>query len=115
MKKIFFFLATVLTLVPHVRSQNRLSTAPITTLVVQDTIHYYFNKYYFKTATPLDSFPYYKSPAATVTVITHMGSYFENNDTLDIKGLQAYASRNPGALPIVPVHLYLCAVNPTTG
>src|SRR6476661_4479345 len=43
-----------------------------------------------------------------------MGSLFENSDTLDIYGLQAFASRNVWALPTVPVHLYLCKVDPNT-
>jgi hypothetical protein len=80
--------------------------------VIRDTIHYYFNKYYFKTATTLSAFPYYKSPAATVTVVTHVGSFFENTgDTLIIRGLEAFAAKNIRALPAVPVHLYLCNVN----
>ncbi|MDI1354719.1 MAG: hypothetical protein PSX36_07365, partial [bacterium] len=84
--------------------------------LVTDTLHYYFNKYYFKTGTVnLKNFPGYKSPAATSTAITHVGSLFENADTLVITGLEGYAFRYGMGITYLPVHLYLCALDPISG
>src|SRR5688572_21532207 len=63
--------------------------------IVVDTLHYYFNKYHFKTGKKLTHFPYYKSAAATVTNVTHCGSRFENWDTLIITGLEAFVAKHP--------------------
>ncbi len=114
MKKLLLLLSAIFVFSVGSNAQSQKIFQPIDTLVIADTIHYYYNKYYFKTATEHTAFPYYKSPAATATVITHMGSFFENSDTLDIKGLQTFASRNVWALPTVTVHLYLCDVDPAT-
>src|SRR5688500_1135375 len=42
-------------------------------VTVTDAVHYYFNKYYFKTGIEKENFPVYESPAATGTAITHVG------------------------------------------
>ena len=85
--------------------------AQATPTVVADTLHYYFNKYYFKTATTMSAFPVYKSAFATTTLVTHIGSKFENNDTLDITGIEAFISRNLSSTKLtVPVHMYLCTL-----
>lgn len=83
--------------------------------VVNDTIHYYFNKYYFKKGTTLTTytqFPHYKAAASTVTAVTHVGSRFENKDTsLMITGLEAYASKQNFGSTKLRVHLFLCTLN----
>lgn len=85
--------------------------APTTPTVVTDTLSYFYNKQLFKIPNPFGvGFPYYKSAAATVTNITHMGSIFLNNDpNLMVDGLfarMAYQD-NSNALSI-PVRLFLC-------
>lgn len=88
--------------------------APTTPTVVTDTLSYFYNKQLFKIPNPNGvGFPYYKSAAATVTNITHMGSVFLNNDpNLQVNGLEARMSYqlNSNALS-VPVRIYLCNVN----
>jgi len=82
-----------------------------TTIV--DTLHYYFNKYYFKTGiTTYSDYPYYKSAAATVTGVTHVGSMFENADnTLTITGVEGYAAMpEVYAHPKIPIRMYLCNI-----
>lgn len=86
------------------------------TATVVDTLHYYFNKYYFKTG-ELDyaKYPYFKEPAPFCknAVVTHVGSRFDNAaNNLTITGLEAYAQM-PGTTckPKIPVHLYLCNLN----
>lgn len=80
-----------------------------TLIPVIDTLHYYFNKHYFKTGTSIHNFPFYKSAAATSTVLTHVGSRFENKDTLLITGLEAFAMMNVfTSQTTIKVHLYLC-------
>lgn len=83
---------------------------PAKDTVVTDVLHYYFNKYYFKTGTDMDNFKFYKSPAATFTGVTHLGSKFENKDTaLRVTGLEAIMARNPSsANQVIPVRMYLC-------
>ncbi len=96
-----------------------LKTAASTPTVIVDTLHYYLNKYYFKTAiSSLTAFPYYKSAASTVTNVTHCGSRFDvpAGETVTVTGLEAYASKHPQTANLkVRIHLYLCNINPTTG
>lgn len=83
--------------------------AQATLIPVTDTLHYYFNKHYFKTGTSIHNFPYYKSAAATSTVLTHVGSRFETQDTLVINGLEAFARMGPSTSQLkIKVTLYLC-------
>jgi len=88
--------------------------APTTPTVVTDTLSYFYNKQLFKIANPNGvGFPYYKSAAATVTNITHMGSIILNNDpNLMVDGLEARMAYqdNSNALSI-PVRLFLCNLN----
>lgn len=58
---------------------------------VTDTVHYYYQKQYFKRGTSTGNLPYYKAPARTS--ISFMGSKFENKDTLVVHGLETYAAR----------------------
>ncbi len=98
--------------------QPGLKIASTPTLVT-DTLHYYFNKFYFKTGlTNLASYPYYKCPSATGTAVTHLGSKFEvpAGDSITVFGLEAYAQKGPNALgesgsPTIKVGLYLCNLN----
>lgn len=94
-------------------------TTASTPTIITDTLHYYLNKYYFKTAAvSLTAFPYYKSAASTVTNVTHCGSRFDvpAGETVTVTGLEAFASKHPGgANPKIRVHLYLCNINPSTG
>ena len=83
--------------------------AQATLIPVTDTLHYYFNKHYFKTGTTINNFPYYKSAAATSTVLTHVGSRFETKDTIVITGLEAFAKMGPSTSQLkIKVTLYLC-------
>jgi|GEM_PF-675952 len=87
-------------------------TTSVDTMIVTDTLHYYLNKYYFKTATvDYTAFPYYKSAASTVTNVTHCGSRFDvpAGETVTITGLEAFAQRQvPAANLGIPVHMMLC-------
>jgi hypothetical protein len=76
---------------------------------ITDTLHYYFNKEYFKTGKTLKTFPFLKAQAMS-TMVTHCGSMFENSDALVITGLEAYVAK-PGGPFARPVHLYLCTLN----
>ncbi len=90
-------------------------TTETDTFVVYDTLHYYLNKYYFKTATTeFTNFPYYKSAASTVTNVTHCGSRFDvpAGETVTITGLEAYARRQiPAANLSIPIRIMLCKLN----
>ena len=80
---------------------------------ITDTLHYFFNKHYFKTGDIPDNFPYYKSPAASNTLITQVGSKFQNSDTIIVTGLEALVRRMTflGAPMPRPVHIYLCELD----
>jgi hypothetical protein len=87
-------------------------------VVVTDTVHYFANKQYFRTGMPLTGFPYYKAPAATSTLVTYVGNVFENDEAIDIMGMQACIIRQKGSTQYnlsVPVSMYLCNVNPLSG
>ena len=107
MNKIFTFLTLGLCVSAFGFSQNPTIT-PIT-----DTIHYYYNKEFFKKGTQPGNFAYFKLAASTSSNVTHIGSRFENNDTsLRISGLEALMCRNNISSQIkVNVRLYLCKVN----
>lgn len=107
MKKLLLLVTSLCIFSITAKSQVSTLTA------VTDTVHYYFNKFYFKTGTQLANFPYYKAAAATVTNVTHCGSKFENSDTsLRVFGLEAFACRNPSSSQLkIKVHLYLCSLN----
>ena len=107
MNKIFTFFTLGLCVSAFGFSQNPTIT-PIT-----DTIHYYYNKEFFKKGTQPGNFAYFKLAASTSSNVTHIGSRFENNDTsLRISGLEALMCRNNISSQIkVNVRLYLCKVN----
>ena len=85
-----------------------------TPTVVVDTAHYFFNKQYFKTGVALSStaFPFYKSSHATTTLVTHIGSKFENQEPIEISGLEAFLSRHGSSTNLtIPVKLYLATLD----
>ena len=93
-----------------VKAQS-VSLADSDTVVVSDTVHYFFNKHYFKSGVQMKDFEYYKSAPATNTRVTHVGSKFENNEPIEINGLEAFMSRDEDAtFPTVAVRLYLCTL-----
>jgi hypothetical protein len=110
MKKLLLMGAVLLAVNCSVRAQA-LSTPTLVT----DTLHYYLNKYYFKSSTPsLTNFPVYKSAASTVTNVTHIGCRFEvpSSDSVLVTGLESYAYRSyTNFSPKNKVHLYLCNLN----
>jgi hypothetical protein len=99
----------------------QLLSPPTTPTVVTDTLSYFYNKQLFKipNATGI-GFPFYKSAAATVTNITHLGSVFLNTDpNLIVNGLQARLAYQINSNSTqIPVRLYLYNVDanlkPTT-
>lgn len=107
MNNIFTYGILGLLLFQTAHSQNPTLT-PVT-----DTIHYYYNKEFFKRGTQPGNFAYFKLAASTSSNVTHIGSRFENNDTsLRISGLEALMCRNNISSQIkVNVRLYLCKVN----
>jgi hypothetical protein len=113
MKKLLVLLA-VFSLSFAVKAQ-----APCTPTVITDTIHYYFNKYFFKSGnTNLSNYGFYKSTAMTSTNVSHLGCKFENIDTIEVFGLEAIASKNGKSsteiFPI-PMRIYLCSMDAATG
>lgn len=110
MKKLLLLSTVVFSLGASLKAQNT------NTATVVDTLHYYFNKYYFKTGiTTYSNYPFFKdpSPKCANATVTHVGSRFENAvSDLTVTGLEAYA-----AMPLItanlkfPVHLYLCNLN----
>ena len=112
MKKLLLLSSIILCAQFGTKAQSNRSAA--TPSVVTDTLNYYFNKQVFKIANILtDGYPYYKSAAATVTNITHVGAVFLNTDPfLKIDGLEARVSYNISSNALtVPVRLYLCNVD----
>ena len=93
---------------------HRRATAANTTLI-KDTLHYYLNKFYFKTATTsYSNFPFHISAAVTTSNITHVGSRFDvpAGETVTVTGLEAIAQMAEGGVNLsVPIHLYLCNLN----
>jgi len=89
------------------------NSAVSTPTVVSDTLHYFYNKEYFKNPTaPVSGLPFYKSAAATVTNITHLGSVFLNSDpNLTIYGLEGLLNSSINGALTVPMTLYLYNVN----
>lgn len=104
--------------VKSTKQDGALKTASTATLIT-DTLHYYFNKFYFKTGlTNKQSYPYYKCPSATGTAVTHLGSKFEvpAGDSVTVTGLEAFAQKGPNLTgesgsPTIKVGLYLCTLN----
>ena len=91
---------------------ENFKTLSTNTVYVTDTLHYYLNKFYFKTAaTDYSNFPYYTSVAATSTAFTHVGSRFDvpAGETVTVTGLETYGRRiTPAPNLTISVHLYLC-------
>lgn len=110
MKKLLLLSTVLLSLGVSLKAQTT------NTATVVDTLHYYFNKYYFKTGvTTYSNYPFFKdpSPKCSNASVTHVGSRFENAvSDLTVTGLEAYAGM-PGVTANLkfPVHLYLCNLN----
>jgi hypothetical protein len=127
MKKLFLLGTTLLSFSTAVISQTA------TTTVVTDTLHYYYNKFYFRsnmakaygptsgtvaaglTASVVSAAPFYKSAAITFTGNSHMGNVFENpvsgtGDTLVVTGLEAVMSKYNSVSQIFDINarIYLC-------
>lgn len=86
------------------------------TAVVVDTLHYYFNKYFFKTGElNYANYPVYRdpSPYCKNAVVTHIGSRFDNAaNNLTITGIEAFVQMpTTTGKPKYPVHMYLCNLN----
>lgn len=121
MKKLPLTSLTVLLLFSLLKSQTA------TTTVVSDTLHYYYNKFYFKsniakisgpvtstlypgnTAALVSPAPYYKSPSKKFAGALLLGNKFENNEPLEIKGLEAVIAKGNSTYGIfdIPARIYL--------
>jgi hypothetical protein len=93
-----------------------------TPTVVPDTLHYFLNKYYFKTGnSDLKTYPNFRTDAtatAASTAITYCGSKFEvpAGDTVFVTGLEGYAAKSGSAANLnIPLRLYLFHVDPVSG
>src|SRR5689334_10731060 len=82
MKRILVLLCALFLVNGNLQSQAVISTP---TTMMQDVLHYYYNKFYFKKPTA-EPFAFYKSAAATFTGVTHVGSKFEVKDSLLVTG-----------------------------
>jgi hypothetical protein len=112
----FFLLALALILaIPETFSQQGCQA------VVQDTLHYFYNKYYFKTGVFIDKasgtnqFARYYASGATGTAVSHIGNKFVNDAEVDILGLEGFMERHKTTstqtnVPIV-IRLYLAEID----
>jgi hypothetical protein len=84
-----------------------------------DTLHYFFNKHYYRNSTATvapTGFPgntlFYtvSTPYTTSTIsITHCGSIFMNSSSIQVHGLEGMATRRANSTnTAVPIRLYLC-------
>jgi hypothetical protein len=117
MKKTFFALGFFVIAGTAVAQQQQAWVCHDT--VITDTIHYYYNKYYFKSGFPAKGFPRYKAAASTGTAVSHVGNKFENSEPLDVLGLEGFLKRHPktateSVKPIV-VRLYLADIDAGSG
>jgi hypothetical protein len=112
MKKLLFLGAVIFASCFGAKAQMTSISTPS---IITDTLHYYFNKHYFKTGKDsLRKFPYFKSAASTNTDITHCGSKFDvpAGKSVTVTGLEAYVGRTPRtSTPNIPFHLYICNLN----
>jgi hypothetical protein len=109
------------TIVTPALAQSELRTSSTTT-VVTDTLHYYLNKYHFKTGyTNLAFYPSYQTDATAVassTAIAYCGSIFEvpAGETVTVTGLEGYVRKAANtANTNIPIRFYLFNLNPATG
>src|SRR5690606_17307472 len=117
MRKLLLLSTALLTMCFGATAQEQKTAS--TPTVVTDTLHYYFNKFYFKTGiSDINEYPYYKCPSATGTAVTHVGSRFEvpAGDSVYVTGLEAFVRKGPtltgeSTSSIVKVGLYLCNLN----
>jgi hypothetical protein len=125
MKKLNLTFFSLFFLVAVLKSQTP------TTTVVYDTLHYYYNKYYFKsniakisgpitgtvsasnTAVLASPAQFYSSPASTYTGSLLLGCKFENSEPLEITGLEAVISQGNSLFGILKVEarIYLCLLD----
>jgi hypothetical protein len=96
----------------EVQAQPASKTSTAGTFTVVDQLHYYFNKFYFKTATTtMTAFPYYKDPCATATDVTHCGSRFDvpAGESVTVTGLEAWVQFHPDKVhDNIGVNMFLC-------
>lgn len=107
---------TKLTLILFCFCAFAMSQAPGTPTIVTDTVHYYFNKYFFKSGQlDLTKMPYYKNytsgAVASGTNVTHIGNVFENPDSIIITGAEAFLCFHKSGQLSVSMHFYLCTVD----
>lgn len=89
------------------------NSAVSTPTVVNDTLHYFYNKEYFKNPNaPVSGLPFFKLASFTPMGITHLGSVFLNTDpNLSIYGLEGMLNASINGALTVPMTLYLYNVN----
>jgi hypothetical protein len=117
MKKLIFLFVLLFLQNAAILAQGSLKGTATTNTMITDTLHYYFNKQYFKTNPPnLKSMPYFKSTAATVnnaTLVTFVGSRFDvpNTHTVEVFGLEAYVAQQSLFVSNRPFRLYLFSLD----
>ncbi|MBL7932888.1 MAG: T9SS type A sorting domain-containing protein [Bacteroidia bacterium] len=117
MRKLLLLSTALLTMYFGATAQEQKTAS--TPTVVTDTLHYYFNKFYFKTGiSNINQYPYYKCPSATGTAVTHVGSKFEvpAGDSVYVTGLEAFVRKGPvntfeSTSATIKVGLYICNLN----
>ncbi len=78
---------------------------------IGDTLHYFWNKHFFRNA-PATGYYTVQSPITGTATISHMGSKFLNNYPVNILGLEAIASRKSTSTSAsVTVRVILCNVS----
>ena len=98
MKKTILILGVIF-MTNFAQSQVLSKTASTNTLIIYDTLHYYFNKQYFKTGdTGVANYPNFRTNAtalASSTAITYCCSKFEvpPGETVLVTGLEALPKR----------------------
>ncbi|PBQ33878.1 hypothetical protein CNR22_19510 [Sphingobacteriaceae bacterium] len=106
----------------NAQAQGLSKTTSTNSMVVNDVLHYYLNKHYFKTGqTDLKTYPFFITNAtalASSTAVTFCGAKFEvpAGESVVITGLEAYATKSVTTANLqVNVKLYLFNVSPSTG
>lgn len=122
MKKLLLSVVVVCSLALNIKAQ--INPTP-TTMVITDTLHYYYNKFYFKQAFPAQFTNYvsptnytnyaafYQCPALTFTGYPFVGNKFECPDTIVVEGLEAVLAKARSATEIfnTPARVYLCKLD----
>lgn len=88
---------------------NPNANAKLSTILVGDTLWYYFNKHFYRNAAGTGYYTLKAPYSSTAVTIDRFGNVFKNNGSLTVAGLEAVVSRqatSPSASITVRIMLY---------